>query len=504
MIKRLSIISCIILICACQKDETIKSNGNQASKSEVVTFEINASSGWVPDVVEGMTRSEAIQMYCEEYEGSQIYMYMIEEDNPDSVYVHTIDTRAEGKGLSPTLGVYAFQSDSDLYEASPDATDVVFMDNLNLSTYGTESNPYLYWPGGGSWLKFFAYTPYSHSNEVFQIGSVGNQVSLTYIVPDILSEQYDIMDGASDLIPGNVTDAVSINLQHVLSKIRIKTGTLDEGVINSITFTNIYNKGDRIMATGSWNVDATSTSDYNHSFDPGIQPSSGTALGEEMYLLPQTLSDDAKIEIYMTLISPDPSGGTREHNYVLSRKLKDFTPIWEKDKIYTYVISTPEEVEIEVTDQISRNGLGQPVKDNLSIRNTGLSSVYVRAMLVGNWVLPNSTETFVDDHIVASWNPEEEGDFIWGADNGNVEPSTSATNGWYKHTDGYYYHLNPIPRGESTAKLFESYTLTAKPPVVNAVLDFTILVQAVYLDDLQLIWPASILDKFVNTVYVRE
>lgn len=425
------------------------------------------------------TRSETLPMDCEGYEGTQIYMFMTEEDNLENNHVQTIDTRA-GEG-SPALGVYAFKSTSEEYVPSPDAEGAVFMDNLNLSTYGTETNPYMYWPGNGTWLKFFAYMPYADSVEGLSVATSGNQAKFTYTVPTDLSKQCDVMDGVSGLIAGDVTDVVEISLEHVMSQIKVKAGTLDEGVINSITFKNIYNAGDRIMASDSWTI-AESKSDYVQTFDPGIKPASGAVIGEEMYLLPQTLRDDAVIEISMTITSQGPTGDNRVNTYILSKKLNEFTAAWQKDKIYTYVISTPEEVEVEVTDKVEGN-----VKSDLRIINTGLAVSYIRVAIAGSWVIPNETETYEDDVIVADWT-DADGEFVWSDKIYDTVQQAHDNKGWYKHTDGFYYYMVPVPRGAETAKLFETYTLKSSP-VAGAVLDLTILAQAVIAEDASIVWP---------------
>lgn len=421
------------------------------------------------------TRSESLPLECEGYEGTQIFMYMIEEDNLEKNHVQTIDTR-DGEG-SPVLGIYAFRSDTEEY-----APSAVFMDNLNLSTYGTESNPYIYWPGNGTWLKFFAYMPYADSVEGLSVAVSEYQAEFTYTVPTDLSKQCDIMDGASALIAGENTGVVQITLEHVLSQIRVKAGTLDEGLINSISFRNIYSKGDRIMASGTGWANTSEPVDYEQDFDPGIKPSSGVMIGETMYLLPQTLRDDAIIEISMTVTSVGPTGDSRNSTYILSKNLKEFAAAWQKDKTYTYVISTPEEVEVEVTDEVVGN-----VKQNLQITNTGMSSVYIRAAITGNWVIPNGDEPSEYDIIVADWTAAD-GTFEWGDKVYDDAGTAKTNNGWYKHTDGYYYLLNPVAKGAVAETLFKTYTLTSSP-VAGSVLDLTILVQALLPADVPYAWP---------------
>lgn len=500
MIKKLATIACVLLVCSCSKDEKIASNEDKPAASEVITLEIDSSVEWAPDVIGGpaspdgqvgtksvQTRSESLLMDSEGGENTMIYMYMVEEDCPPAVMGRTVATKADGEGQKNDFGVFAFRSDSEEYVGNPDAADAVFMDNINYATYGKDdNNPPLYWPGSGTWLKFFAYTPYSENVEGLTAEAKGNQALFSYTVPTEISKQTDLMDGTSLNISGDITDAVSISLTHIMSQIKVKAGTLDEGVITSISFRNIYSTGDRIMASADgWTTDPSVTASYEQEFNPGIRPSSGTEIGQAMYLLPQTLRDDALIEIKMSVSSKEPFYGTdRINEYTLTKRLKEFVEVWEPDKIYTYVISTPAEVEVEVTDKVEGN-----VKSDLHIMNTGLAASYIRVAIAGSWVIPNETETYEDDVIVADWT-DADGEFVWCMD--NIYPTVQLAHdnkGWYKHTDGFYYYMVPVPRGAETAKLFETYTLKSSP-VAGAVLDLTILAQAVIAEDASIVWPA--------------
>ena len=149
---------------------------------------------------------------------------------------------------------------------------------------------------------------------------------------------------------------------------------------------------------------------------------------------------------------------------------------------YTYVISTPEEVEVSVTDEIEGN-----VKKNLRITNSGMSSAYIRAAITGNWVIPGGDEPSEDDVIVADWT-DADGTFEWGDKIYTDAATAKANNGWYRHTDGYYYLLDPVAKGAQAETLFKTYTLTSSP-VAGAVLDLTILVQAVLPADMPYAWP---------------
>lgn len=93
-------------------------------------------------------------------------------------------------------------------------------------------------------------------------------------------------------------------------------------------------------------------------------------------------------------------------------------------------------------------------KNNVTIRNTGNTSAYIRAAVVGNWVK--------DGKIVAPW-----------VDNINYSQS-----GWVKGSDGYYYYKDAVAVGQKTRNLFDSYE-PGSAPVADAHLEMTIVCQAI-------------------------
>ncbi|MBR5287838.1 MAG: hypothetical protein IKU34_04500 [Clostridia bacterium] len=98
---------------------------------------------------------------------------------------------------------------------------------------------------------------------------------------------------------------------------------------------------------------------------------------------------------------------------------------------------------------------GNKTKSNVSITNTGTTSAYIRAMIVGNWYDANGN--IVAPHTVEIGNPT----------------------GWKK--DGEYdYHVNPVAAGQDTSVLIASYTPVRPEGVpADAVFKMTIVCQAV-------------------------
>jgi hypothetical protein len=139
--------------------------------------------------------------------------------------------------------------------------------------------------------------------------------------------------------------------------------------------------------------------------------------------------------------------------------------VWEQGKSYTYKISTPQEVEVEINEDFTA---GSNIKENVFFTNTGLAPINVRATLVGYWVVKRTIGGKEEDVIVHIWDPENDGVF-------EGFPGTN----WQKGKDGYYYYLQVLPtKGSTTELLFSKYTLTATPPVVGAELILNICVQA--------------------------
>ena len=538
-----------VIITSCNKEEVISQPEKKPETSDIIRFGINMFNNWLPDNIgedapesatksEGATYSESLPMDCLEGEGpaTEIHMYMIEEELPP--VIDTVDTKADATTPEYVYGLYAFQMQTSAVNSSSpkyagtSAQAFNGMSNLGLTEDGqTYYGGDKYWPGDAWWLKFFIYSPYhSASDANLTLSTVANNdptPKFSYTVPTTVAEQHDLMSGTSSLIQGSVTNEVAINMEHILSQIQVKAGTLDEGKIMSIAFRNIYDKGERIMITPDGNGSAwtllpatagatdLSIADYTKSFgeqgkDISTITSSNNELVEPMHLLPQTLSDAATIEVVMKVESTDPtSNATRKNTYTLTKNLKAFVAEWEPNKKYTYVISTPEEVEVEVTDVVDNTGT-YPVKRDLQIKNTGLSTVYVRASVVGNWVMPNATPEFEDDMIVAEWQTVTDatkgkvpdGEFVY---NGGTHASKlpESTIGDWIYINGYYYYTQPLESGQVAPKLFESYTLKANPPMAKAVFDLTIVAQAVYHTDVALVWPVTkgadgVLSKVTN------
>ena len=496
-----------LLASACNKDKEITSNKNNATKSDVVTFNTSTSKTWEPDIIDDgveseagktsevgnnvQTRSESFPLNCEggEFPEELLFMYMLEEDCPPVVDSLKRVTRTDGnKESNNDTGIHAIHNNNTL-----------FMDNVRLYNDGTYSGEVKYWPGSGT-LKFYAYRPYSSTITGLNVSTEtdGNitKPKFTYTVPNDAADQRDLMAGVSADYNGDLSSntggEVQISISHLLSQIQVKVGTMDVGTIKSVKIKGVNNSGTRTIGDENWNSVSGAATDVEYvvyNDDSGINVSSakGNQVGSSLYLMPQTLPENATIEIVLK---------TTRETYTLSQTLKQFVAKWEPNRKYTYVISSPEDVEIEVTDEVVHDGTNPPVKQNLLIKNVGLSEAYIRVAMVGNWVVPkNPAATISDEPTVVNDQTQVEIRDSWKDTDGVFEglAGRNLTQGdhWHKGSDGYYYYMKPVARGEEIPGPFTKYTLTASAPEAGAYLELIVAVQAVYPADAPLMYQSN-------------
>ena len=443
--------------------------------SEKVLFEMNSMEDWgkpVESKASSATRSEA--QFLERIDGQDIYMYMTAEK-----MAPVTETLVNSRGESLTaddeldLGVYAYVMDNTdgTKPTYPGTNPAAFMNDTWLDVSENYSySPVKYWPGTGYWIKFFGYRPYrSHmANGSFSVTNPGNWPTVAYTVPENVTQQVDLLTAQSDVLKGDYRQTVNLNFMHMLSAIEVKVGSITKGKIDYIKFSGVNSTGSHAMGTDTWTGVSGNRTYAQENLNHDVADAN-KLLGQTFYLMPQTFGDDAKIELSLTIETKEGKPNT----YVLERSLKDFIASWEPNTKYTYILSTPEEISVTVEDEVDGK-----TKQNLVITNTGLSTAYIRAAIIGNWVLPDSD----GGAIIEDWK-ETDGAFDGG----------SSTNWRKNENDGFYYYMAPVSGRQAVPdKLFESYTLKAGAPMVGAELELTIAVQAVAPQDVSWFWPSDI------------
>jgi len=540
----------ILLAAGCTYDDEVATT--EVIKSDVVTFGIRMSNEWKPDVIgeagasrttsaasQDISKGRSLALPMECVEGTapveNIYMYVVEEDCPTIVDTMSVRSRAEGDETSssePLYGVYAFQVPATEVSTEGDATPgynpqangiTTFMDNLGLYKNGNYDGGVKYWPGAGSWLQFYAYQPYANAN-TNTMSITDYSPVLNYTVPDDVSLQKDWAVGSSTMLKGDHLQPVDITLTHIMSKVQVKQGSIAIGKIKSISFSGIKKSGTYSFYGESW-TEGNDKQTYSQDFENGYEATGDMIVGSPFHFIPQTLSEEASVNITLEVTTGNPhyttdngEPETRTDTYTLTKPLKPFLQGgFQSDKQYTFVITTPQQVDVKVSDKVEGN-----VKKDLVIKNIGMSPAYIRAAIIGNWVqfddsnydFSNQDGMEITDgkRIVAEWK-ETDGVFDWGKENEHqlVTAQTPMldvpSKAWIKCSDGFYYYTEVVQPGEelnvkNNNALFKSYTLNDNvAPMANVVLELIVAVHAVYPDDVDLLWKAeikSVLDNAKN------
>lgn len=345
-----------------------------------------------------------------------------------------------------------------------------FKDKLTVDASGKAITG-RYWPNMP--LYFFAYTAthnYAFDPEPdVQVNGGNCTGSFKYSMPEPTAANEDAK-AQPDLIVAITPNqskqetAVPLRFHHALTAIVFKMGKVEEGTtIQSISLTNLRSSGTcTFAATGTdnvqftWSNHAGKESYVQNVNKPGVAQGAQLTEYETTFLVvPQAITAETAINVKFKI------EGRGEYN--LSSKLNpggtDPTIISEflPDTKYTFTLSLSEEIQVTVDDKVE----GQ-VKKDVTIQNSGLAFGWIRAVINGYWVNKNTGV------IVAPWK-ETDGTFVRAA-NWNTY--------WAKDPEtGIYYYKNVVPSGDFTEPLFDSYTLKATAPQVNAVLELNVAAQ---------------------------
>lgn len=308
---------------------------------------------------------------------------------------------------------------------------------FNSDPWGTRSEMY-----------FFTYMPEKPAGTTFN--PTAHTISFSYTTPDAAADQKDLLFGGRSTnktdFDNNSLGSFPITFHHALAGVRFAIGNdANSTVITQVVLKGIVKTGSFVITPGAATPVActlgSATADYTIS-----NPDYSDAL--TLWLIPQTLSDDAELEVTYTV-----NGGTaRTVSAKINTALGSALTLNAGD-LHTFTLN-PDDVNVNISDDISGG------KNNLVITNTGNKAAYLRAVIVANW-------QDASGNIVAAWD----------YDPAEFEGLPGA--GWTLASDGYYYTSAQIAPGADALALFTTYTPPTTPPVSGAHLVMDIAVQAV-------------------------
>ena len=238
-------------------------------------------------------------------------------------------TETNKKDLMKTFGVSAYtdQKGTPDYMYNEEAT-------LDTDGYWYPTGTY-YWPAKKQ-LSFYAWYPSAADGMTLTDNTHPGAPVMTYIVPDDVKKQQDVMSAVvigkdnPTLADGFATTDLTFN--HALSAVKFVAGDdLLNCVVKSIKLDGVRYKGTYTLGTDAWTL-TDDTQAFTLRLNKVVAGNGGAITedgkGETLFMMPQTLSDDAKIEVVLNDGTADFTvgasiGGTK----------------WEMGRTYTYHIS---------------------------------------------------------------------------------------------------------------------------------------------------------------------
>lgn len=512
---------CIAMMYSCEED--VVESRPQLSGDEIV-FSVATDSTWqAMGSAASRTLTKENTHFLTTLGEDSLYISMVEEENQSPLFVEKVDS-VDSRGASVTslsqFKLTAFLDVNNTYSEYMKDQEVTRNTSSGECTY----TPIKYWPNDKSQsIHFFGYAQSKgeYITPCFEVVKANPEVykglfNYTLPTPDPDAANKKDAENQPDLVfavtpnRNKETGVVELDFQHALSAVVFKIQNIPDAVtVNTISFTYVKSGGECVLQFTedgidfAWNTESVSVGTYVQTFGTEFtstsQPHEITDTDREtcFMMVPHTFSDEAALHINLTrMVDGTP------YSVTLTKKLNELCLAWEPNKKYTYILSLPEEVQVNVYDVVDADN---KVKSDLEIKNTGLSPIYVRAAIIGNWVLEKKDATtgeVTSYEVVADWQ-DTDGVFNWGT-GGEPNSHTDAVRNWLKGSDGFYYYQLELVPGASvpeTDALFNTYTLTGTAPVANAVLDLTIAVQAIQGKDLKVykdsdeVWPKEILQQ---------
>ena len=223
-------------------------------------------------------------------------------------------------GTDKSFNLIADQNDgAGNYSTLIDNQAVSYTNNIWKTT-----NDY-YWPGiTNKTVNFYAYYPTSISGNISH--TAGSSPTLSYTVPDNVSDQIDIMTATNNNVNGNTNSSTLLTFNHIFAAIQFNIGSsgMPNGTITGIALNNILCKG-TYNFNGTWTQDATTKKSFLQTVSSSTTAGTTITSGSTTFMMmPQTLRNDASITVTYS------NGGTLTQS---------IAGTWTAGNIYTYNIS---------------------------------------------------------------------------------------------------------------------------------------------------------------------
>ena len=243
--------------------------------------------------------------------------------NTDSLATTKI-TRAMPVGGTSLSTSNTFNLIADQNDGAGNYSTLINSQAVSYTNNIWKTSNYYYWSGiANKTISFYAYYPSNISNVSH---TAGFSPTLSYTVPDNVSDQIDIMTATNNNVNGNTNSSTLLTFNHIFSAVQFNIGSsgMPNGTITGISLNNILYKG-TYNFNGTWTQDATTKKSFSQTVSSSTSGGTVITSGVTTFMMmPQTLRSDASITV------------TYSNGSTLTQSIAG---TWTAGNIYTYNIS---------------------------------------------------------------------------------------------------------------------------------------------------------------------
>lgn len=337
-------IGTMLLMTACNDDYFNKNNDHEYS--DYIGFNVNVTGDQFQSRATGTTPSHGSRRLTIDATGASIGdrpLYLLTEISSDyPEVVREAEPKAESRGVElNTANLEEIRVSAVVFDGEWGATDFAPQPYMNNDLVDLTSgwNTGRYWPRENDWIRFYAHGPADVlSTSPNDIGGIpfpegANEPSFAYTVPDNVADQKDLLV-ASAQYKGDKCEKAHLEFGHALTAVEIKISEEVEGfTLTSLTISGLQNEGTYTYKWAEEYVDAGTGNNGDGNSDTPTHDAGSwtgqdgsatytvfprpakegetqtselelngngadlTADGMLLLLMPQTLSDEAKIEL---------------------------------------------------------------------------------------------------------------------------------------------------------------------------------------------------------------
>ena len=295
--------------CAFDELHEIAGGGNGMLSFEVGVEQLHDSQGWTRASGPQMRPMHSLELVSAQgdtiYARSQSLGIINEHSNVSPA------TRAAAKTTNEfydSFGVIAFNYastsswESEKSSAKPSVYNAKATPSSGKWVVGSGN----YWPGASKNVSFFAYAPYSDTNDPKGIELSDNSVTgapkITYTVPSAAANQSDLLVATALDQNGSGTSSPALTFSHALCGVKFAVGSM-KGInkITKIAISGVYNKGTLEIGGSAWTIDNSSANgSYEITMDQDVSTITDqdiTSGDDLLFLMPQEVPSGATLTI---------------------------------------------------------------------------------------------------------------------------------------------------------------------------------------------------------------